>query len=85
MIILSLIKINPAVKTWNSICNGWYRTPDLSGEAQFSAACACVDNQEKMSPFHSYSRIYLVSRNFLVQKQFFLAYQKLLSLSLILQ
>ena len=70
VIILSLIKINPAVKTWNSICNRWYRTPDLSGEAQFSAACACVYNQEKMSTFIHTAEYILSLETFLCKSNF---------------
>ena len=31
--------IDSAVKTWNSICNKWYRTPNLTRTAPFSNMC----------------------------------------------
>ena len=41
------------LKSWNSVCNRQYRTPDLTGGAPF-LTCACVYNQE-MCRFHLYS------------------------------
>ena len=39
-------------------------------ELRFSS-CVCVYSQEKMCPVHLYHRVYLVDRNFLVQKNIF--------------
>ena len=39
-------------------------------ELRFSS-CICVYSQEKMCPVHLYHRVYLVDRNFLVQKYIF--------------
>ena len=35
------------------------------------SSCVCVYSQEKMCPVHLYHRVYLVDRNFLVQKYIF--------------
>ena len=40
-------------------------------ELRFSSYI-CVNSQEKMCPVHLYHRVYLVDRNFLVQKIYFL-------------
>ena len=32
------------------------------------SSCVCVDSQQKMGPVHWYRWLYLVDRNFLVQK-----------------
>ena len=43
---------------------------DCQVELRFSS-CVCVYSQEKMCPVHLYHRVYLVDRNFLVQKYIF--------------
>ena len=48
----------------------WYRTPNLSGGAPLFIMCLCLQSR-KMCPVHLYHRVYLVDRNFLVQKYIF--------------
>ena len=54
----------------------FYRQPYGTGlricqvELCFSS-CVCVYSQEKMCPVHLYHRVYIVDRNFLVQKYIF--------------
>ena len=66
------LRINSACETME-----FYRLPYGAGlricqvELRFSS-CVCVYRQEKMCPVNLYHRVYLVDRNFLVQKIYFL-------------
>ena len=53
-------------------------------ELRFSS-CICVYNQEKMCPVHLYHRVYLVDRNFLVQKYIFSCLPGTIRQNLVLQ
>ena len=61
-----------------------YRTPNLSGGAPLSSY-VCVYSQEKMCPVYLYHRVYLVVRNFLVQKYIFSCLPGTIRNSLVLQ
>ena len=56
------------IKPWNSIGNqNGTGLQVCQVELRFSS-CVCVYSQEKMCPVHIFHRVYLVDRNFLVQK-----------------
>ena len=65
------LRINSACETMEFYrCNIRYRTANLSGGAPLFIMCLCLQST-KVCPVHLYHRVYLVDRNFLVQKYIF--------------